>query len=107
MGYFYQEHQTQITKLLEKSLAGTLETIIMGGSANADPFATACTEIDNEFRQFLDRREMDGHIQGVPTQASLDGVNHRFKRPYVKANPDRPSFIDTGLYQSSFKSWVD
>jgi hypothetical protein len=39
--------------------------------------------------------------------AATAGVNHRKKKPYAKANPARPAFVDTGLYQSAFRAWVE
>jgi hypothetical protein len=34
-------------------------------------------------------------------------VNHRLARPYAKDNPQRPSFRDTGVYESSFTVWTE
>jgi hypothetical protein len=76
-------------------------------AAGAHPAQDAFGEIEASFRLAIDQREFDGIIPGVPTGAALRGVNHRFKRPYLKTNPERPSFRDTGLYQASFKVWGD
>ena len=76
-------------------------------------------QISTYFKQFLAMRQIEGFgIPGVPTQAALNGVNHRFKNPRGKwtgkgkdrkfqRNPRRPSFIDTGMYQASSKAWFD
>jgi hypothetical protein len=58
------------------------------------------------FNEFIDRRGMDG-MPGVPTDAARLGINHRLKHPYAKANPERPSFKDTGTYMQSFTAWVE
>jgi hypothetical protein len=59
------------------------------------------------FNEFIDRRGMDGMELDVPTTAARLGINHRFLHPYAKANPERPSFKDTGTYMQSFTAWVE
>ena len=77
------------------------------GALNPNVFGTAEGKIDDAFRKMLDSKELDGlGYPGIPTKAAERGVDHRKKRPYVKRAP-RPSFLDTGLYSASFKSWVD
>jgi hypothetical protein len=99
-------HKDEIVEALHDSLTGAFENVMMGGGRNFDPNAAGTSEIEDMFRKFLDRKEMDGKVAGVPTAASLAGVNHRLKRPYAKKNAPRPSFIDTGLLQSSVKIWL-
>jgi hypothetical protein len=97
---------TAITDALEKSAKDALADLIGGAPVSGLSLTLAAEEeIAAAFRVFLDQQELDGVVPGVPTQASLKGVNHRFKRPYVKTNPARPSFIDTGLYQASARAW--
>jgi hypothetical protein len=103
MGAFAEKHEDDIAKALENSLAGTLENLMMGAPPANNPFGTAEMAIEDSFKAALDSREFDG-ITGVPTQAALKGINHRLKSG--KGSP-RPSFIDTGLYQASFKAWVE
>lgn len=103
MGTFAEEIGPHIADAIANSMAGAIENLMMGAPSDGDPFGTATGEIEQAFKLFLDQKEMDGR-DGVPTQASLDGVNHRLK---IKKGDPRPSFIDTGLYQSSFKAWVD
>jgi hypothetical protein len=99
----------RIEKAVEHSIAGALETMISSHGRNTpDSFLTteAEGEIEDAFRLFLSQGEMDGIQPGVPTKAALAGVSHRFAHPYAK-RPARPSFIDTGTYQASFKVWSD
>lgn len=96
-----------IAKDLEESLAGALETVMMGGAPSGNPFASAQSAITARFKNFLATGAIEHMgIEGVPTQAALDGVNHRLKHPYAKSNPRRESFVDTGMYQSHFLAWV-
>lgn len=97
-----------IAKALEASAGEALESIMLGSnSAGISLTAQAETDIETEFKHYLSQQRFDGLIPGVPTQAALKGVSHRFKHPYAKGNPERPSFIDTGTYQANFKVWVD
>lgn len=74
----------------------------------ADPYGKAMGQIENGFKDFISSRLVERvGIRGVPTEAALKGVSHRKAHPYAKDNPRRPSFRDTGLYQSSFKAWVE
>ena len=95
-----------IRAAIEHSVAGAIENVILGGPVSISPSAEAMSEIESAFKHFLSQQEMDGVQSGVPTQAALDGVSHRFKHPHAK-RPPRPSFIDTGLYQANFHAWVD
>lgn len=96
-----------VAKALERSVADAVEAMMMGSnSASINLTAEAEGEIEAAFRLFLSQQEMDGLVEGVPTAAALAGVSHRFKHPYAKRAP-RPSFIDTGTYQASFKAWTD
>jgi len=101
---FAESHQQQIANRLSDGLAGALETMIMGQVVQ-DPFAAGTSQIDQDFRQFLDDEEMARlGVPGVPTKAALMGKSIRFKR---KVGPRRPSFIDSGVLQKSFTSWVE
>lgn len=102
---FYTRHETDIKALLIDSLEGALENLHAGGIAPADPFASSMQKLQGMFRQFLYTGEIERMgIEGVPTQAALDGVNHRKK---TKKGARRPSFIDTGTLELAFRSWVE
>ena len=103
MFLFTEEYPDEIANAVANGYAGAMETVMMGGPVPADPLAGAASEIEESFKYFLSSAEIEGFgVAGVPTQAALDGVNHRLK---IKKGPRRPSFIDTGLYQASFKAW--
>ena len=105
MEVFYEIHQDEVVAALINSYKGALDNLLMGGPRNADPSLRASAQIETRFRQFLFMKEMDAlGAPGIPTQASLDGVNHRLKSG---RGPVRPSFIDTGLYENSFIIWLD
>jgi len=100
---FAESESTKIADSLADSIAGALETIAMGQQVQ-DPFQAGTEQIDQDFRNFLDIEKMAQlGVPGVPTKAALMGKSIRFKR---KKGPRRPSFIDSGTLQTSFKSWV-
>jgi hypothetical protein len=114
METFYEDMGPDvIQKAIEQSAQNAVEALIVGGSrsgsnsANMSLTLEAEGEIEEAFKLWLSQQEMDYTQPGVPTQAALKGVSHRLKRANAKTNPARPSFIDTGLYQSSMKAWLD
>ena len=108
-----------IARAFERSAGLALEAVLSGAPVGSvTPYASAETEIEEAFRQFLSLGIMEGlGYPGVPTQAALDGVSHRFKSKLnrvsrkqraagVTKGVRRPSFIDTGAYEQSFRAWV-
>lgn len=97
-----------IAKELENSIAGELETMMMGGSPSGKPFKGAESAITTMMKKFISGQAIEHMgVEGVPTQAALHGVNHRLKHPYAKANERRPSFMDTTLYWQNLIAWFD
>lgn len=107
MEHFSELHSDEIVEAIEGSLQGAVESLLMGGPPQLDAFGAGTSKIEDAFKQMLSQRELDGlGYPGIPTAAAESGVSHRRKRAYVKRD-SRPSFVDTSLYQSSFKAWID
>ena len=107
MEIFWELHKDEIADDFANSVAGSIETLLMGGPANLDVMGTATSKLEDRFKQMLSQRELDTiGIPGIPTAAAEAGVSHRHKSGFTKNRTPRPSFIDTGLFQASFKSWV-
>ena len=107
MEHFWEAKKPEIAASLEQSMGDAIEALMMGATAAADPFTAAASDIEAKFKHFLSQRELDSlGYPGIPTKAAQNGVSHRFKHPYAKRAP-RPSFIDTGTYEASFKVWVE
>ncbi len=103
--HFWQAHKDEITDELVSSLSK--ELFQNSGGRKIQFSGRALSEIKRKFAKFLTMKEMDSlGYPGIPTQASLAGVNHRKLHPYAK-RPPRPSFIDTGQYLTSFIAWLD
>ena len=89
-----------ITKALKNIRAGMPKELIQRSM-----LMESMDQIADAYRKFLYTGEAERvGIRGTPTQASIDRRSMRFK---TKINPNgRPSFIDTGLYERSFRAWV-
>jgi hypothetical protein len=104
MQAFYDLHENDIADIIDDSVTASLEAELEG-NAEVDPYAAACPAIQALFRQFIDNKEMDGVIAGVPTKSAILGISHRFgSRVRITG---RPSFQDTGLYEESFRAWFE
>jgi hypothetical protein len=103
INYFFEQNRIKIMSELEGGVAGAFENYLVGGVVSTDPFLAGTAEIEKMFHEFLTTKQMDHKVPGVPTRASLQGVSSRFKS---RRGPPRPSFVDTGLYENSFKAWV-
>lgn len=101
--HFYEFNAEKIAGHVADSLTGALESAAMGAPTDGiSPFGAAESAIDAEFRAFLTLDVMATlGYPGVPTQAALNGVNHRLKK---KRGAPRPSFVDTGTMMAAFKS---
>jgi hypothetical protein len=101
--HFVGDNETAIRALIKRQSERHAKAVVAGREPSLNPMLA---EIKGMFQSFILAKRLDGRIAGVPTKASLRGVNHRLKRPYAKRGP-RPSFFDTGLYVSAFKAWVE
>ena len=98
---FVTANEGDIRALVKEQGARNAHAVVKGRPPN---MMKLTTDIKKMFKSFVMSRRLDGY-PGVPTLASLRGVNHKLKRPYAK-RASRPSFYDTGLYLQNFKSWV-
>jgi len=110
MAFFWNNHQDEIIEKLSEGIQGAFETLLMGGPVTySSALAAGASEVELLFQKMLDSKEMDYKQPGIPTQASLLGISHRFKKKKSKNKKRkltiRPSFIDTGLYENSFRCW--
>jgi len=104
MEVFY-ESDGGVMDLLRESVEDAMENLLMGAPVGGNPFLEATSEIQSRFKKFISDQTMERMgIPGVPTQAALLGRSSRLKKG---RGPRRPSFRDTGLYQSSFMAWVE
>jgi hypothetical protein len=101
---FYTFEEDEIVKDFQGAYANALDLGMWGQSW--EPVWDPSIKYEGRFRRALSQRKFDGLIHGVPTQAALRGVSHLRQDPYA-GKTSRPSFIDTSLYQRSFKAWTE
>jgi hypothetical protein len=100
IGKFAEMFSKKIGQHLEKDLAESLENALNGIQQGGSIFSDAMSDIETDFRHAL-----DSGFTGIQTKAAKQGVSHRFK--HIESGIKRVPFIDTGLYQASFKAWID
>lgn len=105
MQTFADMRKGEIAKAVKEAVSLKIKEEIRGLKTPVDHLARAFGQIEHSFKDFIVTQQMDGRVTGVPTMASLMGVNHRLKHPYASSNPQRPSFVDTGQYVAAFKAW--
>jgi hypothetical protein len=105
MSIFWEEYQDKAVRALVAAAKDSIQDVISGAPRPSNPFLGAEQKIESLFRDFLSRGEIEKISPDVPTQAALDRKSKRFKSG--KAPDQRPSFIDTGLYQASFRAWIE
>ena len=101
--HFAHDNEGAIRAMMVAQSEKTVKAMIAGRRPTMKP---TLDEFKAMFRRYILAKSLDGRVRGVPTKASLRGVNHTLKHPYAKKNPVRPSFFDTGLYVSAFRAWV-
>ncbi|MCS4265021.1 hypothetical protein [Serratia sp. BIGb0163] len=101
--HFWEEHQDTILPEVGEALAYSIINHIQHGAPLTS--GELLGETMRSFNIFLEREEMAGlAVDKVPTHAALEGRNSRLK---VERGERRPSFIDGGLFKSSFIAWID
>jgi len=117
---FAEHDMDRITQALSESVAGALETMQMTGQVPKDMFAAAGEQITDDFKNFIQNETLATMgVPGVPTKAALEGRSLRTKGNKVikkvkkgqqfkeVVGSRRPSFIYSGILQSSLKVWVE
>lgn len=100
--HFWDLHADRICAEVGEAVAFSLINHIQHGAPLTSNELLA--ETMQEFNIFLECEEMAGmSVDGVPTLAALEGKNSRLKQ---ESGERRPSFIDGGLFKSSFVAWI-
>lgn len=120
MDTFFFRREEKIAGWLADSVINGVKSI-QAGKAVKNIFYDTEQKIESEFRDFLDANEMSTMFYeltesemayylastGGFTGAAEAGIRSRFLHPSSSKNKPRPVFIDTGLYQSSFRAWME
>jgi hypothetical protein len=113
MRSFVELHEEWIGNALANAVAGAIESAAQGKPAAELDLNPVMGSIEERFRDFLDsgemQRQFDAGQQALPEALTIEaadkGINHRKENPNTQK--PRQAFIDTGLYQASFRAWVD
>ncbi|MHB1310543.1 MAG: hypothetical protein ACYC3L_00905 [Gemmatimonadaceae bacterium] len=106
METFYESRRQQVGEWLADSVADAIDGLVKG--RNVKPTFDAEQKIEASFRAYLSANEWSGIVPLTQQiTAAQMGVSHRKKHPYASKNKERPAFIDTGLYQASFRAWIE
>ena len=68
--------------------------------------------IGKDLKNFINTKEAENLLAPgkgkypVPSQAALDGKSKKRSKPYAKG-ARRPTFVDSGIFVGSIKSWVE
>lgn len=122
---FYNHEKDEITELIGEDVNNAIASLIGGNGLPKSIFGDSTSTIDHLFKDFLSTQEAERvlapGVNGlpVPTKAALMGKSLRLKGGKklrkVKKGQEyeniygarRPSFIDSGVLEASFKSWVE
>jgi hypothetical protein len=107
MRTFFETQEEAIAEVFAQSMANSLDQLLASpGAIAVDPFGSAMSKVEAMFKHWLSSGEAERvGIPGTPTKAALKRRSLRFKSK--KADGPRPSFIDTALFEGSFRSWVE
>lgn len=105
MEVFYEEHKQDIADALAASLAKSLESLFTSGREVGRPTYQAEQNIEAQFRAYLDANEWSTVAPAAHHIAAAKAGKSKRKKDLQYDGP-RPAFIDTGLYQSSFRAEV-
>jgi hypothetical protein len=118
MRTFLELHEGEIGEFLADAMAGEIESLAQGkplvtfGSRDVTTHLgdrviegqSVNGRIEEAFRDFLDDGEWQ-RVSGQSIDAAEQGVSQRKKQPDKKRTA-RAAFVDTGLYQASFRAWL-
>lgn len=122
MATFFYRREEKIIDWLVESMADAIHKLMNGIIIDEENiFYDTEQKIESEFRDFLDANEMSTMFYelteseaayfiastGGFTEAGEAGIRSKLPHPYASSNPARPAFIDTGLYQKSFRAWME
>ncbi|MDE2104858.1 MAG: hypothetical protein KGL39_46910 [Patescibacteria group bacterium] len=101
MEVFFELYHDKIAEKLAASMAEKIESIAQG-NPNVDLNSFDIGDIELMFQNYLSNNEW-AMVSGQRIAAAEKGISHRKKG---KKRGARSAFIDTGLYQTMFKSWM-
>lgn len=103
MRVFAELHGQDISDAIAKDVSNSMDALLHGERISKIPLPSAMAHIKTMFQIYLSADEWQ-KTTGQAIAAAQNGVSHRFKKKRKQGS--RPAFIDTGLYQRSFRAKV-
>ena len=108
IGTFYELYGQKIADEIASVMASEINAMAKGEPLGNLPIQKAMEKIRTWFSNYLDQGEWEAST-GIKIGVAQEGVSHRFKdaRNLAGKRGSRPAFVDTGLFQASFRSWME
>ena len=105
MRIFLEENGDFIHERITNSVVGAIESIAQGNRVPKLDLKPAMGEIEERFRDSLDSGELH-RVLPQNHQVSDATLKTSSRKKVIKQDESRQAFIDSGLYQASFRAWV-
>ncbi|MXV43465.1 hypothetical protein GS501_00015 [Saccharibacter sp. 17.LH.SD] len=123
-----------IQERLEAAFETNIAEALVTGIVPASPYRVVAQQLQAKLQEAINSGSIERMGLGpgkVPTQAAIDGVNHRFKSGFNNVSPSdakrfrreqaklprgerkrlkgdpRPSFRDTGIFERALMAWAE
>lgn len=107
MQVFFDKYQNEISEIVMFEMLAVFENVALGMPIE-NAYMINLSKVDTLFNQYLDKDEWQT-ITGRTIKAAQAGHSKRFKDRFNEKGlrGPRPAFIDSGLYEDSFKAWIE
>ena len=102
MQIFANMNEAKIAAFIEQGIADSIESKMMGAPDDLDMFGSAMEKIKDGFDEYIDQQQHG--IKLKKFNRPMAGA--RFKKQYRKVAKTL-AFVDSGMYRSNFKAWVE
>lgn len=107
MRVFYEANEEFISEAIANDMSGSIESMLQGAPASSFNLATAMSKIEARFREWLDSGELQRMLpQHLAVSSDTLSRSSRRKSGQMPEGQQRQAFIDTGLFQASFRAWL-
>jgi len=105
MRKFAEMNEDFIADTIADHFAGLIESVAQGKRVSAIDMTPAMSKIEERFRDALDSGEIH---QSLPQeqQVSAATLKTSSRKKVIKPDESRQAFIDSGMYQASFRAWI-
>lgn len=104
MRFFLEDNEKFIEDTLVNEVAGAIESIAQGKRVPRLDLTPATGKIEARFREFLDAGELQ-RLLPKSQKVSDATLKTSTRKKSGKVDKPRQAFIDSGLYQASFRAW--